>query len=141
MNNHSLASFSKMERSIFDVDNLRQKIKSVEMELKNLKWLLKQAEASLCADNTSYPCPESEMEISEWRWPLAECEYKRYGRQMIISQIGIKGRSYHRILTSTKIFRSTQIKECISPYCRRWWIRLSSSSIFSWYRNRHHRIS
>src|SRR5436305_1621414 len=124
--------------SLLDVDKLRQKIKLVEAELIALKRQLKQVEASLNA-NKSHPCP---AENFEWKWPLAEIEYKRYGRQMIISKIGIKGQShpeYH--LTDTKIFRSTPTKKFIGPCRRHWWLRVSSGGLFSWCRNRHNRTS
>lgn len=41
----------------------------------------------------------------DWKWPLREDEYERYGRQLIISAIGVKGLAFHRaqIIISAKI--------------------------------------
>jgi adenylyltransferase/sulfurtransferase len=62
--------------------SLRAQITATEEQLAGLKRDLANAEAQ----------SESPAENDgERRWPLLQEEYKRYGRQMIVSQIGLQG--------------------------------------------------
>lgn len=40
--------------------------------------------------------PENLAQPRNWKWPLREDEYERYGRQLIIPSIGIKGLMHYR---------------------------------------------
>ena len=62
--------------------SLRAQISATEEQLAGLKRDLASAEAQSECGNQS----------DEQRWPLLQEEYKRYGRQMIVSQIGLQGR-------------------------------------------------
>ena len=59
-------------------DTLRDRIRNLEHELDDLKRQLLEAEAA-------------EIRYSEWAWPLDAEEYQRYGRQMIMPEIGLQG--------------------------------------------------
>ena len=59
--------------------DLRQQIEAVEDQLQRLKAQLSQAELEVQSAST----PDS-------KWPLTATEYQRYGRQMIIPEIGLK---------------------------------------------------
>ncbi|KAJ5339533.1 hypothetical protein N7452_006261 [Penicillium brevicompactum] len=61
--------------------SLRAQISATEEQLAGLKRDLASAEAQSVCENQS----------DEQRWPLLQEEYKRYGRQMIVSQIGLQG--------------------------------------------------
>ncbi|KAI0972787.1 adenylyltransferase [Xylaria arbuscula] len=59
------------------IERLKAQISKTEVELQHLKTQLAELEAS----------PPSQ----EWRWPLREDEYARYGRQLILPSVGIRG--------------------------------------------------
>ncbi|KAI0013443.1 adenylyltransferase [Xylariaceae sp. FL0662B] len=66
---------------------LREQILQAEKELQGLRRQLDEVEASRQI---------SEPEVSRgtpagWKWPLSEDEYARYGRQLILPTVGIKG--------------------------------------------------
>lgn len=62
-------------------ESLRAQISATEEQLAGLKRDLALAEAQT----------ERENQESGGRWPLLPEEYKRYGRQMIVSQVGLQG--------------------------------------------------
>ncbi|TDZ41468.1 Adenylyltransferase and sulfurtransferase uba4 [Colletotrichum trifolii] len=62
---------------------LRQKVAAAENELRNLKEELARAEQE--AEEAQ---PTSQQ---PWKWPLQAHEYERYGRQLIIPAVGVKG--------------------------------------------------
>jgi adenylyltransferase/sulfurtransferase len=64
--------------------SLRAQIIATEEQLAGLKRDLAKAEAQ-----SAIPASENQ---SERRWPLLQEEYKRYGRQMIVPQVGLKGK-------------------------------------------------
>ena len=72
-----------MSESGDDVDSLRNKIAHLESQLGDLKRRLSAAETG----RMSEPVQASK----DWKWPLEAEEYKRYGRQMIMPEIGIQG--------------------------------------------------
>jgi adenylyltransferase/sulfurtransferase len=86
-----------MESISSKVDDLRRQIARAEEELNELRAQLTHAEkeeATAPPDVTPLSLA-SQKEIS--KWPLSSEEYKRYGRQMIVPNIGIKGKiSYPR---------------------------------------------
>ena len=75
--------------------DLRQQIIIAEKELKLLKEQLaiaEQQEAFVTPDIT-LPQLSSESQSDVTKWPLSSEEYKRYGRQLIVPDIGIQGSS------------------------------------------------
>jgi adenylyltransferase/sulfurtransferase len=60
--------------------SLRTQITATEEQLAGLKRDLANAEAQ-----------SERAETHEGQWPMLQEEYKRYGRQMIVSQVGLKG--------------------------------------------------
>ncbi|KAI0203888.1 adenylyltransferase [Astrocystis sublimbata] len=61
------------------IERLKAQISKTEQELQQLKTQLAELEAT--------PSPAS----ADWKWPLKEEEYARYGRQLILPSVGIKG--------------------------------------------------
>lgn len=81
-----------MESISSKVDDLRRQIARAEEELEELRAQLAHAEkeeATAPPDVTPLSLA-SQKPIS--KWPLSSDEYKRYGRQMIVPNIGIKGK-------------------------------------------------
>ena len=86
------------------VETLRFEIATLEAQLTHLRTQLAEAESSdaskivpnpsesvsCCADNEPAP-PVAPEQTCEWGWPLDADDYKRYGRQMIMPEIGLKG--------------------------------------------------
>lgn len=70
------------------VEELRRKVAEAELDLRNLKEQLtsaeKEAQEEASASSSSQP----------WKWPLQPEDYERYGRQLIIPQVGVKGELY-----------------------------------------------
>ncbi|PNH26478.1 hypothetical protein BJF96_g10207 [Verticillium dahliae] len=66
------------------VEILKKKVIEAENELHALKNELAQAVAE--ADGQQKPTPDT-----TWKWPLTAGEYERYGRQLIITTVGIQG--------------------------------------------------
>lgn len=94
------AVFDRMSRPQTEVETLRSQILRVENQLADLKVKLVEAETSAPTishlGGSSRPdIREKEVAISKLdergRWPLDTDEYKRYGRQLIIPEIGLKG--------------------------------------------------
>lgn len=88
---------------------LRAQIAATESQLLALKQELEAAE-KLRGETV----PAS-SERSERKWPLSAEEYRRYGRQMIVSQIGLPGKQLSLALfvgscpiAKYWLFRSTQ---------------------------------
>jgi len=78
---------------------------------------------------------------NDWKWPLSSDDYKRYGRQLIMPEIGLKGTSplpYEGFSLLTRT-RPTPFKSVISSNCRCWRSRVSSSRLSSRRRHRHRR--
>ncbi|KAI2638214.1 adenylyltransferase [Xylaria nigripes] len=71
------------------IDQLKAQILKTEEELQRLKTQLAELEAKPPPD-TQIP-RQSTAASSEWKWPLEEDEYVRYGRQLILPSVGIKG--------------------------------------------------
>lgn len=78
---------------------LRRKIAQTEKDLEDLRKQLKELESpvrNLDTDQVpglaSYPKHTTEAVLeSEWKWPLKEEEYSRYGRQLILPTVGVRG--------------------------------------------------
>ncbi|KAJ5331246.1 hypothetical protein N7476_001029 [Penicillium atrosanguineum] len=71
--------------------SLRTQIAAIEAQLEGLKRDLANAEAAVKSEADSTGKPHEGQNDAGNRWPLLPEEYKRYGRQMIVSQIGLRG--------------------------------------------------
>lgn len=83
-----------------DADTLRARIESLELELGLLKQQLSEVEWLAASSETAagapphkgpphtIPTPNAGLEQT---WPLSGDEYTRYGRQMIMPEIGLQG--------------------------------------------------
>lgn len=69
---------------------LRQQIARAEAELQALKEQLAQIES---AQETHGAETNGAEETAKWKWPLSAAEYERYGRQLILPNVGINGTS------------------------------------------------
>jgi adenylyltransferase/sulfurtransferase len=76
---------------------LKQQIIATEKELNRLKSLLTEVEETQAKNTTPPPPPQAELISQDEirppkpKWPLSSEEYKRYGRQMIVPNVGIQG--------------------------------------------------
>jgi hypothetical protein len=74
--------------------SLRAQITATEAQLAGLKRDLANAEQAAQSEAATTAETQPEDRNGEGRrWPLLQEEYKRYGRQMIVSQVGLKGKS------------------------------------------------
>jgi adenylyltransferase/sulfurtransferase len=74
--------------------SLRAQIAATEAQLAGLKRELASAQETAAADSNGVEGSDSnqhDQAKTESRWPLLQEEYKRYGRQMIVSQVGLEG--------------------------------------------------
>lgn len=73
--------------------SLRAQITATEEQLAGLRRDLANAEQaqSESAAITTAGNEHNDRNDQARRWPLLQEEYKRYGRQMIVSQVGLKG--------------------------------------------------
>lgn len=89
---------------VFDnsIQILRAQIQSTENQLNQLKRQLEEAERRKeegSAKDEEQQSPAIPLSNSpsqangHWPWPLQPDEYKRYGRQMILQEIGLQGLS------------------------------------------------
>ena len=104
---HRMAGFAGTSRTSLGrpsmtsavVKRLRAEIAQCEAKLCELKRQLNEAQenvhhvsgASLEVQPSS---PETSYEASNWPWPLGAEEYKRYGRQMILPEVSLKGKCF-----------------------------------------------
>jgi adenylyltransferase/sulfurtransferase len=75
--------------------SLRAQITATEEQLAGLKRDLAEAEQAAQSESATIITAGNERNDrngQERRWPLLQEEYKRYGRQMIVSQVGLKGK-------------------------------------------------
>jgi len=85
-----------MEVAKTSAEALRNQIAATEKQLQELRNQLAGLESPDKADTQpSQPCEHGQPRDSRAgevpKWPLTQEEYNRYGRQMIVSSIGIKG--------------------------------------------------
>ncbi|KAL6904164.1 hypothetical protein GGI43DRAFT_421629 [Trichoderma evansii] len=66
------------------IEHLRREIAQREAELVDLRARLAAEEKLRCAES-------EKGEDEEWKWPLAEHDYERYSRQMIVPNFGLQG--------------------------------------------------
>lgn len=72
---------------------LREQITATETKLKLFREQLALIEAQISAENALEQLNLNENSPATRKWPLENEEYRRYGRQMIVPDIGIQGMS------------------------------------------------
>lgn len=91
----SSSHLTTMESANASAEALKRQIEATEAELSKLRAQLAQVEAGCATQSTSNLSinapPGFVAQDAEKKWPLLPEEYKRYGRQMIVPSIGIKG--------------------------------------------------
>lgn len=110
------------------IEELRQQILTTEKQLAHLKEQLQKVENHDKAE--AQPDATSSTAGSQ-KWPLTQEEYNRYGRQMIMPTIGLKGKnSLPRQVLELMLNRSTSptCSVCLDRWCRGSW--MSSSSLY-----------
>lgn len=110
-----------------EINHLQREIAKREAELADLRSQLALAE-SKNRDQT----PEG------WKWPLAEYEYERYSRQMIVPGFGLEG-IYTAKLTPSKInladhwvCRTIKAQEGQGTACWCWRSGMSGGAVSCW---------
>ncbi|KAI1353025.1 ThiF family protein [Xylaria sp. FL0043] len=75
------------------IERLKAQISKTEVELQQLRTQLAELEALPPSPSSGAPAVQngSTEPSQEWKWPLKEEEYARYGRQLILPSVGIKG--------------------------------------------------
>jgi len=111
---------------------LREQITKAEEELRILKEQLAQAEARDQDQNTE--AATGGINGSTWKWPLKADEYDRYGRQLILPNVGIQGQTTYSTLTLenkllTHPSRPAEAQGLQDPHCRRRGARVPGSSV------------
>ena len=76
-----------------DIDLLRRQILDKEAELASLRSRLGEAETLTTDKKPEHllSSPDDQPANTEWKWPLRADEYERYGRQLLIPEVGVKG--------------------------------------------------
>lgn len=74
--------------------SLQAQIAATEAQLAGLKRELASAQETAAANSNGVEDSDRnrhDQAKTDSRWPLLQEEYKRYGRQMIVSQVGLEG--------------------------------------------------
>ena len=121
-----------------DIETLRSQIAQLESQLGDLKRRL----SAVVNTVNALSKPSQLTEVAKgWKWPLEAEEYKRYGRQMIMPEVGLQGEPRHVMCNGIRLIdlraRTAQSKEGISANCWRGRTWLSSCSIPCWCWSRH----
>lgn len=76
--------------------SLRAQISATETQLAGLKRALHEAEqaAAHAKAQSAAATTAGDNHDKRRRWPLLDEEYRRYGRQMIVPQLGLPGSSF-----------------------------------------------
>jgi len=130
-----LGNLFSMENLEDTCASLRAQIAAAEAQLAGLKRDLANAEAAAKPAGSTGNPSESQTGTGS-RWPLLQEEYKRYGRQMIVSQVGLQGLqgSFPREGKSLTIaiYRPAQIALCEGLTRRRWGVGMSCGTVSCW---------
>lgn len=127
--------------------SLRARISATEEQLAGLKRDLVNAERTAAGNSESADAtPRIQQPNDNTRqWPLLPEEYRRYGRQMIIPQVGLEGECncspkvavLRSRLTLPSLARSTQAARSESLACWSWRARVPGRSVprrrWGWY--------
>lgn len=84
-----------MDTARKSAQQLREQISKAEENLRNLREQLAQAEAYEEAQDQDQEAETDAASTngSVWKWPLKAEEYDRYGRQLILPNVGIQGQT------------------------------------------------
>lgn len=77
--------------------SLRTEVAATEAQLARLKRELHDAEETALKSRTQ-DAADANTEVEtrvKGKWPLSGEEYRRYGRQMIVPQLGLQGKKIH----------------------------------------------
>lgn len=99
-NFHQLRKYRIMDAATQSAEALKRQIATTEEELKRLKEQLAVIEPQSSIEEAVDGLELGAGPVTTGKWPLELDEYKRYGRQMIVPNIGIQGeasRSYFKI--------------------------------------------
>lgn len=80
-----------MDTVKLSAEQLRERIAKAEEQLKTLKEQLAQVDEHTRASDPALLPKETENGSPAWKWPLTAEEYDRYGRQLILPNVGIHG--------------------------------------------------
>jgi adenylyltransferase/sulfurtransferase len=80
-----------MDAATQSAESLERQIATTEEELKRLKEQLAVVEAQSSIEQAVDGLNLGASSVTTGKWPLGLEEYKRYGRQMIVPNIGIQG--------------------------------------------------
>ncbi|KAJ9157620.1 Adenylyltransferase and sulfurtransferase uba4 [Pleurostoma richardsiae] len=80
-----------MEGAKKSARELREQISRAEKELKSLREQLSRLESEENEGGKTVTEPALDTSSPPWKWPLAAEDYERYGRQLIIPSVGVKG--------------------------------------------------
>ncbi len=86
----SRAQNSMSQRFQDGMDRTTQKVEALRKQIRETEELLARLKKDLVAVEKE-ATGEEENEASGVKWPLKREEYKRYGRQMIVPSVGLKG--------------------------------------------------
>lgn len=80
-----------MDAATLSADALRKQIAATEEDLRRLKEQLASVEAQTVEKSLDGLALREPSPVTKGKWPLSAEEYRRYGRQMIVPDIGIQG--------------------------------------------------
>lgn len=80
-----------MDSARKSAQQLREHISKAEEELRSLREQLSRAEAEEQVKDQEAETVPPVDNGSAWKWPLKAEEYDRYGRQLILPNVGIQG--------------------------------------------------
>lgn len=90
----TLSPCHAMDTARKSAQQLREQISKAEEELRSLREQLAQTEAHEKAqDQDQVETSATSANVSAWKWPLQADEYDRYGRQLILPNVGIQGQT------------------------------------------------
>jgi hypothetical protein len=134
---HNSPTYNTMDSASASAESLRQQIVASENELKRLKEQLASVEAENARENGERLSDDAETgsPVTSGKWPLSSEEYKRYGRQMIVPNIGIQGSisssEFVGNIFAYYFCRSTPSQSRFGTHRGSWWSGMSSSSLHS----------
>ena len=84
-----IGKHGNMDKATSSAEVLRRQIAATEQELRRLREQLAAVEAKEVEDLNGLSLEDHP--VTQGKWPLELEEYKRYGRQMIVPNVGIQG--------------------------------------------------
>lgn len=71
------------------ISRVNEKREQLEQQIAALQAELAELRVTPCEDATTNG--DADRDVEEGRWPLPLTHYRRYGRQMIVPEIGLQG--------------------------------------------------